>query len=82
MRSSTFVLSLTFLSSVLAVPLDALVDREADLSDRADHHLHDAVFKDSFSFTDEHKWIPAKDIPGSSRSPCPFLNTMANHGFL
>lgn len=27
-----------------------------------------------------HKWIPARQ--GDQRSPCPFLNTAANHGFL
>ena len=27
-------------------------------------------------------WIPADRIPNSSRSPCPMLNTLANHGFL
>ena len=30
--------------------------------------------------TDRHKWIPARH--GDQRSPCPFLNTAANHGFL
>lgn len=75
-----FVLALTNLSSVLAIPFDALVELEAGLAVRADHRI--GIGKDSFSFANEHIWIPAKKIPGSSRSPCPFLNTMANHGFL
>jgi Peroxidase, family 2 len=29
-----------------------------------------------------HPWIPASQIPSSSRSPCPMLNSLANHGFL
>jgi hypothetical protein len=29
-----------------------------------------------------HPWIPAREVAGSSRSPCPLLNTLANHGFL
>jgi hypothetical protein len=27
-------------------------------------------------------WIPAALIPGAVRSPCPALNSLANHGFL
>ena len=29
---------------------------------------------------DTHQWIPMQ--PGDSRSPCPALNTLANHGYL
>lgn len=78
MRFPIFFLTLAFLSRVLANPLGTLVD----LSDRNDDHLHHDFTIDSISFADEHEWIPAEDIPGSSRSPCPFLNTMANHGLL
>lgn len=28
----------------------------------------------------EHAWQPPKD--SDSRSPCPMLNTLANHGYL
>jgi len=34
------------------------------------------------SFLVGHPWIPASQIQNSSRSPCPMLNTLANHGFL
>jgi hypothetical protein len=27
-------------------------------------------------------YIPATQVPGAVRSPCPGLNSMANHGFL
>jgi hypothetical protein len=33
-------------------------------------------------FLDGHDWIPADQIDGAVRSPCPMLNTLANHGFL
>jgi len=29
---------------------------------------------------DRHSWIPARE--GDQRSPCPFVNTVANHGFI
>ena len=29
---------------------------------------------------DTHQWVPKQ--PGDSRSPCPALNTLANHGYL
>ncbi|TLD36221.1 U3 small nucleolar RNA-associated protein 22 [Venturia nashicola] len=80
MRYLSFVLPLALLLPALANP--NMLDREADLSGRDDHHLHEDFPKDSFLFNDRHKWIPAEHILGSSRSPCPFLNTMANHGFL
>ncbi|KAF2101137.1 Cloroperoxidase [Rhizodiscina lignyota] len=34
------------------------------------------------NFLDNHPWIPAALVTNSSRSPCPMLNTFANHGFL
>lgn len=34
------------------------------------------------TFLQGHSWIPASQIANSSRSPCPLLNTLANHGFL
>jgi hypothetical protein len=34
------------------------------------------------SYLTDHPWIPAALIANSSRSPCPMLNTLANHGFL
>jgi hypothetical protein len=34
------------------------------------------------NFLDDHSWIPAALVANSSRSPCPMLNTLANHGFL
>jgi hypothetical protein len=82
MKFSAFFLFLTFLSSALAVPFHALVKRELGLSIREDQHGGPGKDgEDSFSL-DEHPWIPADFIKGASRSPCPFLNTMANHGFL
>ena len=41
--------------------------------DHGDHH-------NGIDFAN-HPWIPAHQIPGSSRSPCPLLNTLSNHGF-
>jgi hypothetical protein len=29
---------------------------------------------------DPHKWLPQQ--PGEDRSPCPALNTLANHSYL
>ena len=29
---------------------------------------------------DTHQWVPKQ--PGDARSPCPALNTLANHGYL
>jgi len=40
------------------------------------------LLRDNANFYDMHQWIPAFQIPRSSRSPCPMLNTLANHGFL
>lgn len=34
------------------------------------------------SYLDIHPWIPAVLVLNASRSPCPMLNTLANHGFL
>jgi hypothetical protein len=34
------------------------------------------------SYLTNHPWVPAALIANSSRSPCPMLNTLANHGFL
>jgi hypothetical protein len=34
------------------------------------------------SFFKGHAWIPASNIEDARRSPCPLLNTLANHGFL
>jgi hypothetical protein len=33
-------------------------------------------------YSGRHKWIPASQINGASRTSCPFLNTAANHAFL
>jgi hypothetical protein len=33
-------------------------------------------------YSGNHRWIPASQIRGASRTSCPFLNTAANHGFL
>lgn len=33
-------------------------------------------------FLDYHPWVPAALVANSSRSPCPMLNTFANHGFI
>jgi len=33
-------------------------------------------------FGGRHKWIPGNQIEGASRTSCPYLNTVANHGFL
>jgi len=37
---------------------------------------------ESSGFLVGHPWIPASRIKNASRSPCPMLNTLANHGFL
>lgn len=82
MKFPIFVRLLAFLSPILAIPLATIIDRDIELASRNDHHLHEDFLGNSFSYDGEHEWIPAEYIPGSSRSPCPFLNTMANHGFL
>lgn len=33
-------------------------------------------------FSGRHKWIPANQVDGASRTSCPFLNTAANHNYL
>jgi hypothetical protein len=33
-------------------------------------------------YSGAHRWIPANQINGASRTSCPYLNTVANHGFL
>jgi hypothetical protein len=36
----------------------------------------------SFAGLEAHPWIPASLVANASRSPCPLLNTLANHGIL
>lgn len=38
--------------------------------------------RDNNDYLDGHPWIPAALVTNASRSPCPMLNTLANHGFI
>jgi len=71
MQFQTIILS-TLISSALAGPLHGFyLD-----------HLPRATQGQTPDYLKNHSWIPASSIQGSRRSPCPMLNTLANHGFL
>jgi hypothetical protein len=44
--------------------------------------LFDGPILPNYDWMIGHDWIPAVLVANSSRSPCPMLNTLANHGFL
>jgi hypothetical protein len=76
-----------------AVVHAASIPSPRDLSPRASSPLDRNSRRDSPSTLDipilpsydwiiGHDWVPSVLVANSSRSPCPMLNTLANHGYL
>lgn len=67
------------LSTKRDFPSPVLGGADADDSDEPNPNQAEQFMN---GFLQGHQWIPASQIANSSRSPCPLLNALANHGFL
>ncbi|KAF2433544.1 Cloroperoxidase [Tothia fuscella] len=82
----SLLFSLSLLTTALAIPFHALEleprGNPAKVSGAPDPVPTLNPVGKSHSSVLVHPWIPASAIKNSSRSPCPLLNTLANHGYL